>query len=225
MPALSVVQPLDGLHTEIFAGFSSSEILRISRCLGTRSKKLQCGDVLTREGECLTHVGIVAEGTLLSRSSDSEGATYLLDVVGRGDVFGEDLLWDAEHHTHRTVTAATDATVLLLGMDRIYNSNGPLCDLRLRMVENLFKVVNEKNRKTERHLQLMLRKSLRERLSLFLQDQAASHGSTMFTIPLSRNELAEYLNVDRTALSRELSRMKKEGLIDYYRNSFNLIGL
>lgn len=70
---------------------------------------------------------------------------------------------------------------------------------------------------------MMLRKSLRERLTLFLKDQSAQQQSPMFTIPLRRNELAEHLNVDRTALSRELSKMKSDHLIDYHRNSFRLL--
>ncbi|HCG46966.1 helix-turn-helix domain-containing protein [Corynebacterium flavescens] len=222
-PPITGSMKFEGLHSDVFVGFSSPELLRISRCLGIREKRVQRGDVLSREGESLSHIGIVLEGTLFSKSKSIEGSTHLTEIINPGQVFGEDLLWDRKQRTHRTVPASTSATVLLLGMKRIYDPDGPLCDLRLRMVENLFKVVNEKNRRLELHLRMMLRKSLRERLTLFLKDQSAQQQSPMFTIPLRRNELAEHLNVDRTALSRELSKMKSDHLIDYHRNSFRLL--
>lgn len=114
--------------------------------------------------------------------------------------------------------------VLLIGMDKIVHPDGPLCDLRSRVVENLFRIMAAKNRYLEQYLRLMMRKSLRAKLTGFLEMEAQRSGSRTFTVPLNRTQLAEFLNADRAALSRELGRMKAEGLVDYHRNSFRLLG-
>lgn len=180
-------------------------------------------EVIAHAGERSTSIGVVLDGAVLARNIDADGDTLLLDVNGRGEVFGADILWTPGNITNYTVRALDYCQVLMVGMDKIVHAEGALCELRTRVVENLFSVMTEENRKMEEHLRLVSLKSLRSRLELFLKAQSLRFNSSMFTVPISRQEMAEHLHADRAALSRELSRMKAEGLIDYHRNSFRLL--
>ena len=180
-------------------------------------------EVIAHAGERSTSIGVVIDGAVLARNIDSDGDTLLLDVNGRSEAFGADILWATGNITNYTVCALNTCQVLMVGIDKIIHAEGALCELRTRVVENLFSVMTEKNRKMEEHLRLVALKSLRSRLELFLKAQAQKFNSSMFTVPISRQEMADHLHADRAALSRELSRMKAEGLIDYHRNSFRLL--
>ncbi|MGO2827168.1 MAG: Crp/Fnr family transcriptional regulator [Corynebacterium casei] len=213
----------DSLSPVVFRGFDEEEISRVSRCLGVQSRQLQAGDSLAHAGEQRGGIGVVVEGTVLARNIDADGDTLLLDVISRGEVFCADILWTDGNRTNYTVSALSDCRVLLIGMSKILRPEGALCELRTRVVENLFSVMLEKNRKMEEHLRLVSLKSLRSRLLHFLLTRAQDSGASTFMIHLSRQEMADHLHADRAAVSRELSRMKSDGLIDYYRNSFQLL--
>lgn len=222
-PRIPVDQLAATLDPEIFAGFNAQEIIGVTECLGTRFRDFQPGQILAHEGEAAHAVGLVLEGSVQASTADAGGNRHLLEVVAPGQVYGEDLLWDSAGTTHRTITASESGTVMLIGMEKIMNPGGPLCSLRSRVVENLFRIMGAKSRRLHTHLGIITHKSLRARIVAFLTQQASDHGSRVFTLPLSRTELAEHLNVDRAALSRELSRMKSEGIVNFHRNSFQLL--
>lgn len=211
-------------RASVFTGFSDHEVDRVMGCLGGSGRTFEAGDRLCTEGEELSQVGLIVEGAVLATRTDEDGTRHLVSVVESGDVYGEDMLWDPRQRTHRSVVAAAPGRVLLIGMDKIVRPDGPLCDLRSRVVENLFRVMGEKNRYLEAYLRLMMQKSLRAKLVGFLEMEATRAGRRTFTVPLNRTQLAEFLNADRAAVSRELGRMKSEGLVDYHRNSFRLVG-
>lgn len=207
---------------ELFRGFTAAEITRVTSCLGTRHQSFVPGQILAHVGEPIHAVGLVRQGTVLATTSDTEGNRRVVEVVTPGQVFGEEVLWATTGCASRTMTAAQPGQVLLIGMSKILKPEGTLCELRSRVVENLFRIMGEKNRKLQEHLQVLSHKSLRARLSAFLTQRAMDNESEIFTLTLNRAELAEHLNADRAALSRELSRMKSEGLIDYQRSSFRI---
>lgn len=208
---------------EIFSGFSPSEITRVMRCLGVRRRAFSPGEILAREGDISHAVVLLLQGTALVRRGDAEGNRHLIEVITASDVFGEEILWDPARRCQHTATATEQGVALMIDMQKILDPQGPLCELRSRVVENLLRIMGAKNRKLQEHLQVLAHKSLRARLLEFFTQHAAANQSTIFTLRLNRNEMAEHLNADRAALSRELSRMKAEGLIDYHRNSFQLL--
>ena len=207
----------------VFSGFSASEIERVARCLGVHVRRFDRGDDLLAGSIDATSVGLVLDGSAFTARVDARGTRQLVDAVAPGDVFGEGLLGDAASRGEITVTGANPGHVAIIGMDKIVNAPEAVCHLRARVVENLFHVMAAKNRSLQQKLVVIATKSLRERILLFLAGQAGMHGSRQFTIMFSRTELADYLNADRTALSRELTRMKNENLIDYYRDSFTVL--
>ncbi len=212
----------NAVGSELFAGFTETEIIRVTECLGAQLTEFDHGQVLIRGNSHTSAVGLVLRGAVYASTVDERGGRNLVNAVEAGDVFAEDMLAHEHNHTENTVTGANHGLALLLGMDKIVRASGPLCPLRSRVIENLFHVMSSKNRMLQEKLSIVSRKSLRDRVVLFLDEQRRRTGSQQFTVIFSRAELADYLNVDRTALSRELMRMKNQGLIDFHRNSFSI---
>lgn len=210
--------------TDLFAGFTDADILRVTGCLGARRRDFAAGDVLTRAGDPLTEVGLVLAGEIRVSTAGIQGTGLLVGRFGPGEVFGVDLLADDRNRTGRTVIAATDGQALMVAMGRILHAEGPLCALRSGVVENLMRIALRRNRQLQRQLDIVASRSLRARICQFLAWQQETHRSARFTVAYSRAELAEFLNADRSALSRELSRMRDEDLIDFHRNSFDVRG-
>lgn len=208
--------------THLFAGFTDDEIERVTRCLGTRERPFAAGEVLVRAGEPLTEVGLLLDGEVQVSTAESDGSRLLVGRFGPGEVFGVDLLADERQRTARTVTAATGGRALMVAMGRIVHAEGPLCALRSGVVENLMRITLQRNGQLQRQLAIVSSRSLRTRICRFLLWQQETAGATRFTVAYSRAELAEFLNVDRSALSRELSRMREDRLIDFHRNSFDV---
>lgn len=212
----------DAVGSALFTGFTEDEITMVIECLGAQLISFDHGQILMRADSPASVVGLVIHGSVFASTVDEKGTRNLVNAVEAGDVFAEDMLAHEFHHTENTVTGATAGRALLLGMDKIVRAPGPLCHLRSRVVENLFRVISTKNRMLHEKLSMVSRKSLRDRIILFLAEQQRKNASPQFTVVFSRAELADYLNVDRTALSRELMRMKHQGLIDFHRNSFSI---
>ena len=211
------------LAAPIFSGLTSDEVRRVGTCLGVSVRSFQQGDTLARSGHAQLSVGLVLSGAVFTNTLEHDGTRHLVGSVTAGDVYGEDLLASTEGRTTHSVTAATPGNALVIGMGKILHAPGPLCALRSRVVENLLHIMATKNGALQSKLALVATKSMRDRVVLFLQEQQELHGSRRFTILFSRAELADFLCVDRAALSRELMRMKSAGLIDVHRNSFAIL--
>ena len=137
-----------------------------------------------------------------------------------GGVFG-DVLGGSSRTSPVTVVASAPCEVLLIPYEQLLLSDGsPAHQLALR---NLVRTISDKYFSLSRRIDLLVMKSLRAKVAAYLLSEAARAHSLTFSIPFSRIQLADYLNCDRSALSRELSTMQKEGLIDTYRSSFKLL--
>ncbi|WP_038172176.1 Crp/Fnr family transcriptional regulator [Tomitella biformata] len=207
----------------LFAGFEESEIVQVTDCLGAQRVRFGSGETLVAGNSRTSVVGLVLDGSVFASTHDANGTRHLVSAMTAGEVFAEDMLTHDLQHTEHSVTGARPGEALLLGMEKIVHSTGPLCHLRSRVVENLFRVMSAKNRMLQAKLRIVSRKSLRDRVVLFLAEQQRAHGSADFTVVFSRAELADYLGVDRAALSRELMRMKGQGLIDFHRSTFTVM--
>ncbi len=208
----------------LFEGLLPSEIPPVLRCLDAFRRRYEKGVCILDVGDELFAVGILFEGEAHIHKDDGAESRNLVMELRAGDMFGETALCAGIRKSPFRVTAASVCEVLFLRMDRILQPTVPPCRFRSRLVENLLKWIAEKNLELGEKLDIVSRRSLRDRIRVYLSRQAELNGSPEFRIPFSRRDMADYLYVDRSALSRELSRMKEEGLIDFERNRFRLGG-
>ena len=153
---------------------------------------------------------------------DLWGHKTMLLRIRKDEIFGETFACGEDNLSVVTFQVSEDARILFLPFDRVMHSCTMACRFHHQLIENMVHIIANKNRDLMRKVEVVSRRSIREKLLTYLSIQSQTQGSRYFEIPLGRLELAEYLCVDRSALTRELAKMKDEGLLDYDRNWFRI---
>lgn len=206
----------------LFREIEPKDLEAMLNCLSAREIKPQRGDFIMSTPEEHPLMGVVLEGEVEMISEDYFGKKSLLSVLPVGSIFGES--YTCVKAKNRTIAyqARTRCRILLLDYERILHACKLVCRFHHRMIENMVELIAEKNLALVDKLEVTSRTTIREKLLTYLTHQAESTGSRTFTIPMGRTALAEYLCTDRSAMTRELARMKAEGLIDYEKRTFTL---
>lgn len=206
----------------LFREIEPKDLEAMLNCLSAREIKPQRGDFIMSTPEEHPLMGVVLEGEVEMISEDYFGKKSLLSVLPVGSIFGES--YTCVKAKNRTIAyqARTRCRILLLDYERILHACKLVCRFHHRMIENMVELIAEKNLALVDKLEVTSRTTIREKLLTYLTRQAESIGSRTFTIPMGRTALAEYLCTDRSAMTRELARMKAEGLIDYEKRTFTL---
>ncbi len=198
----------------LFAGISREEMPEILGCLDKRVAKIPKGDPVFLEGEPARFVGVVLSGGVQIVRDDYYGRRSVLTVVSPGELFAEAFVCAGVDALPVSAFALQSSTVLLLDCRRVMTGCGHDCLFHSRLVYNLLRGMARKNLVLTEKIRFMSRKTTREKLMEFLLDQAKRHGSAEFTIPYDRQALADYLGVERSAMSAEIGKLKKAGLIE-----------
>ena len=189
-------------------------------CLGVHEQSFRPDDVIYDFGDGRGLLGIVTEGSAVVERIDREGGRAILEHLEPGGVFG-DVLGGSSLSSPVTVMASAPCEVLLMPYEKLLLPGAD--PARQRVLQNLVRTISDKYFLLSRRVDLLLLKSLRAKVCAYLLSEAEVHHSLTFTIPYSRIQLADYLNCDRSALSRELSLMQRDGLLETYRSSFKLL--
>ena len=206
----------------LFKGIAADDLVSMLDCLQACPVKFKKGKHLLRAGDRPEHVGVVLAGRLHVVRDDADGNHTLLAALGETDIFAEALCCAGVAESPVTVIADTDVTVMLLGFSRILSTCSNTCAFHQKLIENMLQIVAQKNLYLQDRMELIRTKSVRAKVLSYLGIFARKRGIA-FTIPLNREGMADYLCVDRSALSHELIRMKRDGLITYRKNSFTLL--
>ncbi len=209
--------------TTLFKGFAESEVQTALNCLGGTIRSFVRKDIIFRADEVLDEAGIILQGQVLLCRENISGMRSIFSVLGQGGIMGETALGLVREHSGYEAVAGSDCSILFIQMNKIVRPGRPTCHLRGRVIENMMALLLENNRTIYQKLDLVSHKSLRDRILHYLSLQARKNNNVSFEIPFSRSDLADYLTVDRSALSRELQRMAKEGLIRFSKSSFELL--
>ena len=206
--------------TSLFAGLDTEDLRTLLAQLGAAVRSYGKGEALVLAGEPNRRVGVVLTGELEAYRPAPGGARIPITHMEPGGVFG-DVLGGSSLASPVTVLAASSCEVLLIPYERLLLSDGSAA--HQRVLQNLVRTISDKYFLLSRRVDLLVLKSLRAKVCAYLLSEAERAGSLTFSIPFSRIQLADYLNCDRSALSRELSLMQRDGLLDTYRSSFKLL--
>lgn len=169
-----------------------------------------------------THeVGLVLEGAITASKPLADGSTVVMARMGPGGVFA-DVLAGGRSRSPVNVSAAEACLALYLPCEALLRPCAALHSAHLKLLQNWLETISDKYFALDRRLELICCKSLRGRICMWLLEQRERCGADTFSTAMTRTELAAFLNCDRSALSRELSRMQEEGLIELFRGSFKL---
>ena len=208
-------------QSALFDGVSRQEAGEMLHCLNGRTASFQKGEYLLRAGEPGDCLGLLLEGQALVVHEDFWGGRNLLASLGPGQSFAESFA-AADAPLSVSVTTETGCTVLFLEVERILNVCPTTCAHHSRIIRNLLTVLARKNVALSEKLEHLGQRTTRSKLLSYLSAQSQRAGGPAFDIPFSRQQLADYLLVERSALSRELGKMRDEGIVSFQRNHFRL---
>lgn len=214
-PAALALSPL-------FDRISESELDRMLGCLNASLKQYAKGNTIFFAGDPAVRVGVVLTGEAQVVRDDLFGNRTILANLAAGDLFGETFACAGVQVLPVGVLATSPCSVLLLDYRKIIRTCSSDCAFHSRLVENMMRILAQKNLLLSQKIEVLSARTTREKLLAYLSSQASRAGSSSFTIPFSRQALADYLCVDRSAMSAELGRMRDDGLLSFHKNRFEL---
>lgn len=217
-------------YCPLFFQIKKEDLPALLHCVDAKEKHFFPEEYLWITGDRVTVLGIVLSGSLELSKENAAGQKHILDFISPGQIFGEGIICTKDKLSPVSVLSREPANVLFLPFERVIRPCSNSCSFHYRLNQNLLTLLGEKNKMLNRKIELLTLKGMREKLATYLlyeetrfQQSGHTKNSLFFTITPNRNELADYLNVSRSSMCRELGRMKEEGLIDYYQNSFKII--
>ena len=207
----------------LFSGIRMEDLGAMMGCIGGRTMSFAKGQAIFREGDPATHVGLVLSGAVQLVREDYYGNRSIVAHIGPTELFGETYACAGIKSMPISVVADEDSQVLLMDCRRITVSCSNACAFHSRMIYNLLRLVASKTLVYDQKIQITSKRTTREKLMTYLLHQAKLHGSNRFAIPYDRQELADYLEVDRSGLSAEISKLRREGILESEKNHFQLL--
>lgn len=204
---------MDLTQTSLFSGISQADLSNLLSCLAAVERRYSKGAVILAEGEPTQWMGLVLEGRAIISCADVWGKSSILGFAEPGAVFGEAYACVPGEALLISVCAAEETRVLFLNVGKLLTVCGNACPFHARLIRNLLSISAGKNLQLSRRIFHTTPKSIRGRLQSYFSECAKKSGSLTFTLPFNRQQLADYLGVDRSAMSSELSKMQRDGLI------------
>lgn len=205
--------------TALFRGCRENDIKHMAKLLDFKTVCYRKKDVIFSNGDTVTDIGLVLSGSVQIEHNDYFGNKSILAIVGAGGVFAEAYACIPGEPLMIDVTADNDCEVLFISVSKLFEPCCQ-CDSRNRLIQNLVLIGAQKNLQLSKHSIHTALKTIRARLMSYFSEQISAQNSNKITIPFDRQQLADYLNLDRSALSKELIKMKRDGLIEYRKNVF-----
>ena len=201
------------IRSPLLEGVSPQEYQTMHACLGVYEQSFRPDDVIYDFGDGRRMLGIVSQGRAVVERIDREGGRAILEHLGPGGVFGEMMMFKAAGDDSVVVRAAAPTRVSFLRSEAVMRRCEHACACHSRMVENLFRLVTEKATSLSERVEVLSRRSIREKLLRYFQLQAAKGHGPSFQLPFSLSALADYISADRSAMMRELKKMREEMLV------------
>ena len=209
-------------RTKLFSGISEDEIASMLSCLDARLYEFRKGEYVFRQGQHISDVAVLVKGSLHVQKDDYWGNRSILGHISEGEMFGESYVSPDSGVSLNDVVAIEDSSVIFFDVKRIITTCPSSCVFHSMVVQNMFFAISEKNRNLVQKLCHLSLRSTREKLISYLSEQSKKQGKSEFTIPFNRQQLADFLSVDRSAMSNELCKMRDEGLIEFEKSNFKL---
>ncbi|MCL1879067.1 MAG: Crp/Fnr family transcriptional regulator [Actinomycetia bacterium] len=223
MPEMQNILPLIK-RSPLFNGIAENQLEALVNCLGCRFVGYRKGQTIYFVGDHARGIGIIVYGSVHVIKNDAWGNSNIIAEVSSGEMFAEAFVCGGISTMPVTVLAAADALVCFIDFSRIISTCPNSCAFHSQLISNMLCELAHKVIMLTDKIEHITKRSIREKLLSYLSEQSKTQQQQGFDVPFNRQELADYLSVDRSALSAEMSRMKADGLIDYHKNHFVLFG-
>ena len=209
-------------HSPLFRGITEDELTAMLDCLSGSIRQYKKDASIFRGGDRISQIGLILKGNVHIVRESYWGKESLLARLGPGDLFGETYACVPQATFDGTALAAADTEILFLDLKRVLTTCSSACRFHTKLIQNLLGVLAEKNLHFSRKIDCLTPHTIRAKLLEYFSQQMRLQSSKKFTIPFNRQQLADYLSVDRSSMTVELYKMKDEGLIDFDKNNFTV---
>ena len=206
--------------TPVLQGIEEKDLEALMSCLGAGRKQYCKGQIILSDGDPVALAGVVMEGYIQVISEDAFGNRSILEQLGPGELYGAAFACADIKHSPVSIIAVQDSKVWLIDMKKVLTVCPSVCPFHQQLINNMVYILARKNVALNEKITHISRRSTREKLLSYLSEQSKKAGKAHFTIPFNRQELADYLCVERSAMSAELGKLRKEGIIDFYKSEF-----
>ncbi len=207
----------------LFYGIDEESLLKMLHCLGAKVDTFDKKYTVFREGSPAKYLGIVLSGSVQIAQTDYFGNRNILSNIGASEIFAEAFAAAGVKSLPVSVIANEQSEIMFIDCGHILHTCKNGCAFHHQLIFNLMKDLADKTIMFHEKMEIMSKRTTREKLLEYLTGCSKSFGSNSFVIPFDRQELADYLGVDRSGLSVEISKLKKEGVLDYHRSHFKLL--
>lgn len=209
-------------RTGLFKNMSIEEITNLLSDLDSKVYKYGKEEIILKTGEVNRKIALVIEGVIHITKFDYLGNLSLIAIIKPGELFGESYALTDGEKLGVSAVSETESTVLFIDVEKFNDEKINELDSFKKFNRNLMYILANKNIQMSKKLDHLTKRSIREKVVSYLSQVSIEAGSSSFEIPLNRQQMADYLCIDRSALSRELMNLKSENKIDYYKNEFKL---
>lgn len=206
----------------LFSGFARDEINEVLQKFHALIKHFHKSDYIYLAGDCVENLCVVMEGTVQMIKEDIWGEKSIIANLGVGSVFAENFLGKLGDRSNVSYFAASDSEVLMLPLGKVLFESGN-SEASRRLMCNIVSILADNNTRLIEKTEILCKKTLRSKILAYLEQEAKYNNSNKFTIPFNRTDLANYLDANRSALTRELAKMRTDGLINFDKNTFELL--
>ncbi len=215
---ISIMQSLP-----LFQNISKQDLTNLLKCLTYSTQTYKKGETISISDTPVKTIGIVLHGCIHMVKEDIWGDKTILALIQKGQIFGETFACGSNFISTVSFLSAQASTVLYLPFHRVMHQCSNSCLFHHMLIENMVKMIADKNVALMKKVEIISQKTLRKRILTFLHIESQHQQTSQITLSMGRIEMAEYLSTDRSALTRELNHMQKEGLIKFNKNTFTLL--
>lgn len=209
-------------NTTIFDGINESEIESVLKCLSVTTQDYSRGEFIFRFGDKIESIGLVLEGAVNISYDDFWGNSNIITKISKGDFFAETYALVENCTSNINAISTLSTKVMFFNVKKLLDTCSPSCTFHTRLIRNLLSMMAQKNLHINEKLRHVTKRTTKEKLLSYLSSESKKAQSSDFDIPFNRQQLADYLSVDRSALSNELSKMQKDGILEFDKSHFRL---
>jgi CRP-like cAMP-binding protein len=211
------------VKSPLFHGISESELASLVKCAGCTFKSFSKGETVYMAGQFVREIGLVISGCVHAVKDDAWGNSNIFAEITDGEMFAESFVCGGLGILPMSVVAVRDTRTMFFDFQRIISTCSSACVFHTILIRNMVSVFARRNIMLAGKMEHITKRTTKEKLLSYLSEQAKLSGSRSFCIPFNRQELADYLSVERSALSAEMSKLKAESVINYRKNYFELL--
>ena len=208
------------LQIDLFENVSNNQVLELLKCFGIKTKTFKKNSFILKIGSKINFLGVMLAGEAVISKADSLGKNVILETLKINDIFGHNIVCLGVNKSPVDVIAQSDCEILFLPFEKVVTPCSKLCSYHLQLIKNVMKMISKRNSLLTDKIDILGQKTTREKILAMLQSYKIDNQP--FSIPFSREQMAKFLCVDRSAMSRERCKMRDEGLLKFHKNYVEL---